>query len=427
MLQDAHDEEDYLDWGVLDKMDKGSYGFPIPAHSKVLEKIRERTPQQVLCALFCGGRGCKVEGQLHSTWMTNRVMAMCRPQSPLASFLELMDMNEIKTVINLTEEGEHAYCGTTLPSDRPTATDLMAHSIYSYNFQCRDHHSLAPALLLDIVKVLTFSMQEGKVGVHCHAGLGRTGQVIACYLIYQFQMSAQSAILYVRLKRPNSIQSRSQILSVFQFDSYLSGGMNSFASLSAFLIHQQKLLHGYPARNLRHLPRVILSVTQTILNIVRPDRMISTRNSINADAPLTRSFFSSPHNHQMNCPPRLLPISQPKPILKKMIHDDVNEKSAKMHTRKTKQSRLLTFIFGSLISEYREYDLEYQRSLIEWQFKLMRGMRDENEWNRLESECSLDIVRSQKSIFIRLRFLLFLTVNRSFMVILCATTRAVIR
>lgn len=31
--------------------------------------------------------------------------------------------------------------------------------------------------MLDAVKVLAFAVQEGKVAVHCHAGLGRTGKL----------------------------------------------------------------------------------------------------------------------------------------------------------------------------------------------------------------------------------------------------------
>lgn len=29
--------------------------------------------------------------------------------------------------------------------------------------------------VLDMVKVMAFALQEGKIAVHCHAGLGRTG------------------------------------------------------------------------------------------------------------------------------------------------------------------------------------------------------------------------------------------------------------
>ena len=38
--------------------------------------------------------------------------------------------------------------------------------------------------LLDMVKVLSFALSEGKVAVHCHAGLGRTGKLnISIYSI----------------------------------------------------------------------------------------------------------------------------------------------------------------------------------------------------------------------------------------------------
>ena len=53
--------------------------------------------------------------------------------------------------------------------------------------------------------------------VHCLAGLGRTGTVLACYLIKYQNMSADEAMQKVREQRPGSIQSYPQEEIIFQF------------------------------------------------------------------------------------------------------------------------------------------------------------------------------------------------------------------
>ena len=55
------------------------------------------------------------------------------------------------------------------------------------------------------------------VMVHCLAGMGRTGTILACYLIKYQEMSAEEAIQKVREERPGSIQSFSQEEIIFQF------------------------------------------------------------------------------------------------------------------------------------------------------------------------------------------------------------------
>ena len=55
------------------------------------------------------------------------------------------------------------------------------------------------------------------VMVHCLAGLGRTGTILACYLIKYKKMSADDAIQKVRNERPGSIQSFPQEEMIFQF------------------------------------------------------------------------------------------------------------------------------------------------------------------------------------------------------------------
>ena len=55
------------------------------------------------------------------------------------------------------------------------------------------------------------------VMVHCLAGLGRTGTLLACYLIKHQKMSADKAIQKIREERPGSIQSFTQEEIIFQF------------------------------------------------------------------------------------------------------------------------------------------------------------------------------------------------------------------
>tara|TARA_B110000263_G_scaffold173696_1_gene151606 strand:- start:681 stop:1175 length:495 start_codon:yes stop_codon:yes gene_type:complete len=57
--------------------------------------------------------------------------------------------------------------------------------------------------------------------VHCLAGLGRTGTILACYLIKYEKMSAVDAIQHVREKRYGSIQSLVQEEMIFQYENFL--------------------------------------------------------------------------------------------------------------------------------------------------------------------------------------------------------------
>ena len=53
------------------------------------------------------------------------------------------------------------------------------------------------------------------------SGLGRTGVLLACYLIYASRIEADEAIRYVRQKRPNAVQTRGQIMIVYEFEHFL--------------------------------------------------------------------------------------------------------------------------------------------------------------------------------------------------------------
>jgi atypical dual specificity phosphatase len=58
--------------------------------------------------------------------------------------------------------------------------------------------------------------QNIAVGVHCGAGMGRTGVVLACYFVTK-GMDAQNAIAKVRRIRPGSIETDEQVDAVSTF------------------------------------------------------------------------------------------------------------------------------------------------------------------------------------------------------------------
>jgi atypical dual specificity phosphatase len=62
---------------------------------------------------------------------------------------------------------------------------------------------------------------NGKVLVHCLAGMGRTGMVFSAYLIREKGMSAGEALSEVKRLRPGSLKRRVQNKAVHDYEAYL--------------------------------------------------------------------------------------------------------------------------------------------------------------------------------------------------------------
>ncbi|XP_047439762.1 protein tyrosine phosphatase domain-containing protein 1 isoform X2 [Mugil cephalus] len=258
------------------------------------ETLRHVIPGHMQCSMACGGKACKYENPsrwsdeeqaikgLYSSWITDNLLAMARPSTEIIEKYNIIEQFlrcGLKTVINLQRPGEHASCGNPLEQEsgftyRPET--FMEAGIYYYNFGWKDYGVASLTTILDMVKVMSFAVQEGKMAVHCHAGLGRTGVLLACYLVFTTRMSADQAILFVRAKRPNSIQTRGQLLCVREFAQFLVPLRNVFScaepkasavTLSQYLTRQRHLLHGYEARQMKNVPKIVQLVCRLLIDI----------------------------------------------------------------------------------------------------------------------------------------------------------------
>ncbi|KAI5638341.1 hypothetical protein NE865_08975 [Phthorimaea operculella] len=104
------------------------------------------------------------------------------------------------------------------------------------------------------------------------SGLGRTGVLVACFLVYSLRVRANDAIRLVRRRRPRSVQTSGQILCVQQFEHYLLPQTVVFSSkdnlmltkekktaeftLRQYLYRQRATLHGLDERAFKELPKV---------------------------------------------------------------------------------------------------------------------------------------------------------------------------
>lgn len=116
-------------------------------------------------------------------------------------------------------------------------------------------------------KQLIVQRSDKFIGHVSFSGLGRTGVLIACYLIYSLRVRANDAIRFVRMKRPSAIQTRGQILCIQDFEHFVLPQMIVFplnstigdrkpCSLQSCLKKQHNVLHGYEQRTFKHIPKV---------------------------------------------------------------------------------------------------------------------------------------------------------------------------
>ncbi|KAJ3169020.1 hypothetical protein HDU87_000894 [Geranomyces variabilis] len=258
---------------------------------------------------FCGGKDCKWENWkpwadkpgannaldgLYSNWITPSILAMQRPSTRLMAAFGLpaaFRAAGLASIFNLEEAGEHAACGDGIEaasgfSYMPEA--WMNAGVFYYNFGWQDMNVPDFSHMLSIAQVMAYALEDGqKIAVHCHAGLGRTGLAIACYLVYGLNMESNKAIALVRKNRPLSVQTRKQVLFVQQFEEHIKPFKVYFPgicsrspteyssvqllSLESVLANQRRFFHGDEQKIMRYVPKIVAAIVERLKTLTAND------------------------------------------------------------------------------------------------------------------------------------------------------------
>jgi atypical dual specificity phosphatase len=137
------------------------------------------------------------------TWIEKpRVAALSRPTG--VEDLEWLRAQGVQVLISLTEE--------RLRRDWVNAAGLLA-----LHVPIEDMEAPTQEQLDRCVSAINKALDQGMgVAVHCGAGLGRTGTVLAAYLVSKGQ-PADNAIARVRRLRPGSVETDEQAEAVAEF------------------------------------------------------------------------------------------------------------------------------------------------------------------------------------------------------------------
>jgi atypical dual specificity phosphatase len=137
------------------------------------------------------------------SWLEKPTLAgMARPQSP--EEMRWLREQGVEVLVSLTEE--------RLPRDWCDDAGLLV-----FHEPLEDMEPPTQEQLDRCVSAVTKAMANNMaVAVHCGAGLGRTGVVLAAYLVTK-GLSAANAISRVRRLRPHSIETDEQAEAIERF------------------------------------------------------------------------------------------------------------------------------------------------------------------------------------------------------------------
>lgn len=139
------------------------------------------------------------------SWLIQgEIAGMAKPLSIVAD-LEFLKDHGIEAIVSLTQFQLHK----TLIEE------------FGFEYKHIPVPDFTPPTQSQIEEFLSFvnglTSSKKKIVVHCDAGIGRTGTMLACYLVSKGH-TAQYAISEVRRRRPGSIETLEQADAIIQYE-----------------------------------------------------------------------------------------------------------------------------------------------------------------------------------------------------------------
>lgn len=133
--------------------------------------------------------------------------------NPTTGQLEKLYQEGFRSVISLLDEGEQ--------SPAYDVEEVKAIGFERYSISLRDFSAPGLADFKAFLEAVHRALSQGKVLIHCQAGLGRTGTMAAAYWIDK-GLSVNEAIKRVRKVNPGVIGTDEQEYSLYELEAFIA-------------------------------------------------------------------------------------------------------------------------------------------------------------------------------------------------------------
>ncbi|ESU35704.1 Protein-tyrosine phosphatase [Giardia duodenalis] len=217
-----------------------------------------------------------------------------------ASYIPLFQSRNITAVIRLNEA---CY----------NRTDFIKAGIHHYDLPFPDGSCPPDKIIKQFIEIT--DKETGGVAVHCKAGLGRTGSLIALYMMQRYDFTGREIIAWLRILRPGSILGQQQqflISMESKIKAYYRQKAAAVQEGSAADQHDQAVtipISASPSRGTAAHPGLGSSnMTGALANTTSPDRHAATsRSGASGSNPMHFPSRSSPTRGVVNSSPSRQP------------------------------------------------------------------------------------------------------------------------